>query len=699
MIYLADVWHYALLILGCGFVIFFHELGHFLAAKYSGVKVEQFAVGFGPAVFAWRKGVGFRPMTTTPEMEQRTADYLADRKLSPPGEPPTPRETDSAIAALGLGETEYRLNWLPLGGYVKMLGQDDLNPEAASNDPRAFNNKPVRKRMLIVSAGVVMNIILAAIGFMIVYLLGFRTAPAVVGGVMADSPASFAERADGTRCPLVVGDRILSYDGKPVRDFINLSMNVALGEEGRNVPIVVRHRDGKVETLYVLPRRPGDDPQDLVSLGVFPPLELRGPNPNEVVEDQSVDRALFPADADAIKPGDQITAINGTPVGKSDGYWMLNQAYANSDGQPIALTVRGANGIDRQENIEPHFQMMYGVQDTAFAGMLPRPTIELILPQSPARGQVHPGDVITGISNAATHTTIIDPTRQALVDALNSAGDQEQSIVLTLQDASGATRQTSPIQPSYQVTPERHGLGIQLGIDDQSTVVSGVQPDSAAAKAGIQSGWRLTSVNGQPVRNWFMVRKILADCSAGQNVPIVAETSTGPQTAPMVLSQADIDAMRYMTFTSDLSASLQQLEELRQTNNPLIAAEWGVLDTRDQIVQFYLTLRRMFGGSVSYKEAMGPIGIFRAGAAYAGKGPVWLIWFLSMISAQLACLNFLPIPVVDGGLFMFLVVEKIQGRQLSMNTQKIVQIVGLALILSVFILVTYQDVLRWLGKA
>ena len=61
-----------------------------------------------------------------------------------------------------VGETEYRLNWIPLGGYVKMLGQDDLNPNATSEDPRAYNRKSISKRMVIVSAGVIMNVILAA---------------------------------------------------------------------------------------------------------------------------------------------------------------------------------------------------------------------------------------------------------------------------------------------------------------------------------------------------------------------------------------------------------------------------------------------------------------------------------------------------------------------------------------------------------
>ena len=125
-----------LLIFGFGFVIFFHELGHFLAAKWVGIKVEQFAVGFGQALFSWRKGFGWSLGSSARRFEE-----LAAR-----GE------------ATGVGETEYRLNWIPLGGYVKMLGQDDLNPNAQQNDPRAYNKKSIGARMVVVSAGVVMNI-------------------------------------------------------------------------------------------------------------------------------------------------------------------------------------------------------------------------------------------------------------------------------------------------------------------------------------------------------------------------------------------------------------------------------------------------------------------------------------------------------------------------------------------------------------
>src|SRR5207247_9319747 len=128
--------------------------------------------------------------------------------------------------------------------------------------------------------------------------------------------------------------------------------------------------------------------------------------------------------------------------------------------------------------------------------------------------------------------------------------------------------------------------------------------------------------------------------------------------------------------------------------DPLTAAAWGSTETRDFVLQFYLTIHRMLQGSVSYKNMMGPVGIFNAGRQFAYKGNDWLIWFLAMISANLAVVNFLPIPIVDGGLFTFLIVEKIQGRPLSAKTQSIAQVVGLAIILSVFLLVTYQDIAR-----
>src|ERR1041385_4230984 len=177
-----------MLIVGFGFVIFFHELGHFLAAKWVDIKVEQFAVGFGQALIAWRKGLGFRVGTTTKEYEKRVQAKLDENRNQQREEELQRKEKvgwsgeefKRASDDLGFGETEYRLNWIPLGGYVKMLGQDDLRPNAEQDDPRAYNQKSIGARMFVVSAGVIMNILLAGIGFMVLFLIGFKDRKSVV---------------------------------------------------------------------------------------------------------------------------------------------------------------------------------------------------------------------------------------------------------------------------------------------------------------------------------------------------------------------------------------------------------------------------------------------------------------------------------------------------------------------------------------
>src|SRR4051812_6295860 len=135
----------ALLIVGFGFVIFWHELGHFLAAKWVGIRVEQFAVGMGQALISYRKGVGVKLGSTKGEYDKRVTALLDEQhkdslQLREKIEY-TQDQRSAAADKLGLGETEYRLSWIPVGGYVKMLGQDDMRPGADADDPRAFNRK------------------------------------------------------------------------------------------------------------------------------------------------------------------------------------------------------------------------------------------------------------------------------------------------------------------------------------------------------------------------------------------------------------------------------------------------------------------------------------------------------------------------------------------------------------------------------
>ncbi|MGD1277769.1 MAG: site-2 protease family protein [Tepidisphaeraceae bacterium] len=675
---------YVWLGVGFGLVIFFHELGHFLAAKYCGVKVEQFAIGFGPAVFSWRKGIGLRWGSSGREAEVRQGG----------GETETGRDR--------IGETEYRVSWIPLGGYVKMLGQDDLRPGVTVDDPRSYNNKSVGARMFIVSAGVIMNIIVAAVGFMIVYMLGFPVPPARVGGVMSLSPAMHAVRADGTRAALQTGDEILSVGGKKTAgDFTKIQLAVALSREGATLPVVVRHLDGTTETLQIKPARPGDDPRGLLALGVLPPVQLAGLDPATIDDwDEALLQKTLTADSLALRPGEVITQINGQDVNVNE-FWKLSDALAASDGKPVELTVRSADGKIAQRSILAHLIGPFGKQEMDFLGLVPRATVDGLQEESPALDKLKPGDAIVAVE--AGTDLVSHPSPEQIRKTLSSAGEKQLPVTITVLSA-GQTQphQIVDLDKYIRISGGRMGLGILIGYDERHLVVAQVQPDSASADR-IPQGATLLAIDGQKVDNWLQVRRIIAEGKPGSTLAIsfIPPGQGGPGAAPAVaqvkLGEDDVRNAQMMGFTCDLR--LRPMPGTMRTSNPLVAIGWGVRETRDSVQGLYLTLQRMFTGDVSVSNVMGPVGMFHAGAQLASRGLSWLVWFLSEISANLAVINFLPIPIMDGGLFTLLILEKIQGKPLSAEMQKIVQTVGLVLILGVFLLVTYQDIARWAGYA
>jgi regulator of sigma E protease len=685
------------LVLGFGFVIFFHELGHFLAAKWVGIKVEQFAVGFGQALFAWRKGVGLRFGNTQKDYQQQLDQYIETKYKNNPQvlEKSGVAYQDALIEAeksLGLGETEYRLNWIPLGGYVKMLGQDDLRPNAEAADPRSYNRKSIPARMVVVSAGVIMNILLAGIGFMVLFMMGFHVPPAWVGNVASDSPAQNTIAADGQRKPLQVGDKILAYDGKPQEDFTKIGLNVALSADGVRVPIKVQHIDGSIEQLQIEPVA-DDSGAGFLSIGITAPRLLEGLDPKEVVAVEPNWQQMAPADAHAVMPGETITAINGSRVSPEE-YWTLDHAVQNAQGKPVQLTVKDdSTGKTEARSIQPHFEPLFGKQPLNFAGMMPRPAILGVVSGSSALGKVLPGDVVQSI---ALGRDLIDaPTSDELRDRLSLAGNAGQVVTLIVL-RNGKTVTLEGLTPNLKVDPDkgRRGLGIQLMYDEMNPIVAGIVKGSPAEAAHLKNGDRITAINGHDAATWFDVRRLLQAAKPGEPVTVAYSNSGGTQETKLALTGDQI------TQLGDLRCStyveLRDYIIVRKATNPLQAAKWGVTETRDFILQFYLTLRRMVGGSVSPNQLMGPVGIFVGGAKFAFKGWDWLLWFLSMISANLAVVNFLPIPIVDGGLFTFLILEKIQGKPLSPRAQAIAQYVGLAFLAGVFLFVTYHDIMRFI---
>jgi RIP metalloprotease RseP len=127
--------------------------------------------------------------------------------------------------------------------------------------------------------------------------------------------------------------------------------------------------------------------------------------------------------------------------------------------------------------------------------------------------------------------------------------------------------------------------------------------------------------------------------------------------------------------------------------NPIDALWIGMRKTGYVITTAYLTFQRMvIDRTVGVENISGPVGIVKAGTSFLDAGFVKLLYFMALISANLAVINFLPLPIVDGGLFVFLIIEKIKGSPISLKTQVATQIIGLALIIAVFLFVTIMDI-------
>ena len=260
-----------------GVLILIHELGHFIMARLTGVGVERFSIGFGPVLLRWRGK-----------------------------------------------ETEYCLSAIPMGGYVKMVGEE--NPlegggSAASDPAKAFATKPLWARFLIVFAGPAMNFVLAAVIFAIVLgTVGRPVWPAVVGKVAPGGPAA----------ALQSGDLVVRANGEAVRSWEDLDRVIA-ASHGRPLQLVVK-RAGVEQTLMLTPRHSVTrdpifkEPRDTWDIGAGPQLTPQ----------IGIVNGGSPAERAGLKPGDVILAVSGEPVFTPEDLML---AIQKRPGQTFDLTV------------------------------------------------------------------------------------------------------------------------------------------------------------------------------------------------------------------------------------------------------------------------------------------------------------------------------------------------------------------------
>ncbi|HAN32296.1 MAG TPA: hypothetical protein DCQ06_11925 [Myxococcales bacterium] len=555
-------------------LVFFHELGHFLVAKWMGVRVLSFSIGFGPVVLQWNSG-----------------------------------------------GTQYAIRALPLGGFVKMLGenddeQDDQQEPDGPPAPDSFAAKAVWRRTLIIAAGPVANLLLPiVIIFVGSMLFDAQVVSSRVGTVLPGGPAASAG--------LQAGDRIVSVDGEAIAHFQDL-VRVVSARPGKEVQVRFE-RQGQSQTIS-LTTESKTDPR-LSRFGIFDAVGRIQvlPNQQDAVVAVDPDSAAFAA---GLRNGDLIETFNDKKV---ESFWHLSQ-----------LLHKGSNGSTCRLQVQPLLQ-------------------------------------------------------------------------------SGADKKTETRQVEFDCDRD-------LAIRPAESVIGPVKGDSAVAHAKLLAGDELLSVDGKPVRSLFELTGDIQQRVDRARVALMAEGYSGPKLAEglrgalgkaLQLKVRRVQDGRFVQVQLSLhiEIALDRRSQVPYVNLGLRSAQRHgppeLIANPNSIAFAYiktvegmwhavkttaLTVVGLFSGRVPMREVGGPIMMAQLASRAAELGWASFFHLMVVLSVNLAILNLLPIPLVDGGQLLFLAVEAVKREPLSLKTRMIASYVGLGFLVFVFVMVMKNDVERLIAS-
>ncbi len=695
------VWPILQFIIGLGLMVFVHELGHFLAAKWVGIKVERFALGFGPRVLGFVKG-----------------------------------ETDNCV------------NLLPLGGYIKMLGQEDFAPlqDNKKVDPRSYEAKSVGARMIVISAGVVMNAITAFIMFTVIAMVGYDFPAPVLGAVKPHFPAAetritWTSGPEVTTQPvtttgLEVGDRVTAVDGN----------GVMLGIIGREInrfdhlAIISAMSDREDRYRFTIERRvDGNTWQGTGDVGV----KMHGGRlsfglgPAMSTEVVHIESDTITPPEDPFLDKDRVIAIAGRKIEHS---WQVEPALRDANGLTVPVTVlrdgkevnltaprliysketvaylpdgTKLNLNDYDFDLEDgnmvlvsyetgkkttcprdDLRVVRADQGLDVLGMTPRLTSAAIMKDSPAgKAGMEPGDVILNYGDTSL------PTNKHMHETSDKAVKNGNKGVTLAVERDGKMLEPFKVKP---IKGERSAIvGFVLGMDLAHPVVAYVRPNSPAARAGVEAGCAIEKVNDRPIADWAELIAALR-LLASKDVTLTIRRSARPDAEAATADIGTLDDKafdpndyKFNMFINPNKGFFDPIMLTVQKTGLGEAMVWSLREAGGFMISIYVSIRSLVLGNVSANQFVGPLGMGGIAVKMAERGFMPFFYFMAIISAILAVMNFLPFPVVDGGHAVFLIIEKIRGKPLPIKVMNITQLAGLILLGMVFIALTYQDISRF----
>jgi regulator of sigma E protease len=547
------------IVLLLGGLIFVHELGHFLVAKALKVKVLRFSIGFGPRLFGFHRG-----------------------------------------------ETEYRIALLPLGGYVKMAGDDPSETAAPEDRGRGFLDQSPWRRLAISIAGPGANLVFPVLIYFALAVAqnGQPTAGPFVGTVAPGSPAAVAGLRPGDRIVSVASPGI---PAQPVRYFSDL--------------------------------------RDLVSPHPGQPLTFR-------IE----------------REGQRLAPLTIVPSPEEER-------------NPIETTRRGVIGVT------PAYAPAV-VAPARQGGAGPLEPFDLVVAAAgePVR---HLGELSRALERAGCAPVDLEVVRERAVKLPAATLAQFETVKLsrvpTCEDGAPAFL---PADPTL------------------STFIAAVAPGTPAEAAGLARGDRIVSVNGTEVLSFRDVNALGRAFVPGATVKLgLADGRTVdlvPATEKFIDELTREESERLLLGFHPDRGSLVDPRALLVEEVPLhrgvveiASLAWRQLS---QVVRLtVIGISRIITGDISFKAVGGPIMLFSIASEAAEEGWSTFLFQMALISVNLALMNLLPIPVLDGGHIAQALLEGVTRRPLSVRAREIANVIGLILLFTLMLFVFKNDIVRLMG--
>ena len=470
------------------------------------------------------------------------------------------------------------------------------------------------------------------------------------------------------------GDEIIQINGKTNIDFSSIAFAAALSDKNEPINLKVKRTDGTIKDFAVAAEELPDT--GYKGLGILPAMSP------EIAEVQGPERLY---EESGLKAGDVLVAVGEDKI---EQYWQFTTKLQKTFEPNISLT------FQRPGQAEPVVQTFgldfapalenKGQDDFVLAniyGLVPRLKINSIgLPS--AYEVLRVGDIIVRAADTG------NPTYKELRQITTAHLDKELELTVLRKDE---LIEVTVIP--QRATDGRAIIGIGVRLDVESPIVAATADvNELSLPPDLPRGAEIITIAGKKVRNYFNIAAVF-EAKKGKTVKITYKSVlNNGQFDFSVPAEGNFPAVRAV-----LSQELpfNPLKKLYRAAGPGDAVKIGFRKTVEFIVRTYMTLKGLIVGSVSPKSLMGPVGMIAASSRIiAEREFIMYFYFMGLISACLAVMNFLPLPILDGGLVVMLIIEKIKGSPVHAKAQEWLTYAGLAIIGALFIMITYNDIIR-----